>query len=79
MTGNGANNVITGAAGNDTIDGGAGADTMIGGAGNDTYKVDNFSDVVTETAGQGVDTVMTAIGSSTDFSQIYLMPDNVGI
>ena len=32
---------------------------LIGGAGNDTYVVDNAGDVVTETAGEGTDTVQS--------------------
>ena len=48
-----------------TLDGGAGADTLTGGAGNDTYVVDNAGDVVTETAGEGTDTVQTALTSYT--------------
>ena len=30
---------------------------MVGGLGNDTYVVDNTGDVVTENAGEGIDTV----------------------
>src|SRR4029079_16023094 len=35
--------------------------TMIGGKGNDTYVVDDFSDIVTELAGQGTDTIETSV------------------
>ncbi|MBK8544334.1 MAG: hypothetical protein IPL62_12760 [Caulobacteraceae bacterium] len=38
-----------------------GADTMNGGEGDDTHIVDNAADVVTEDAGQGTDTVRTAM------------------
>ena len=43
------------------LDGGAGNDTMVGGADNDTYVVDAAGDVVTEAAGGGTDTVLSAI------------------
>ncbi|MFC5460638.1 beta strand repeat-containing protein [Massilia niabensis] len=56
-TGNALGNTITGNAGNNLIDGGAGADTMTGGAGDDTYIVDATGDLVSETAGAGVDIV----------------------
>ncbi|UFW78748.1 M10 family metallopeptidase [Rhizobium sp. SU303] len=73
-TGNNLNNTITGGAvidilsggaGDDTLDGGAGADRLIGGTGNDTYIVDNASDVVTEVANEGIDTVRTTLASYT--------------
>ena len=73
-TGNGLNNAITGGAdndtlnggaGDDTLDGGTGADTLIGGAGNDTYIVDSASDVVTEAASAGTDTVKTTLAAYT--------------
>lgn len=61
LTGNNLNNTITGGTGNDIIDGGTGNDVMIGGAGNDTYYVDSTSDVVSELAGNGIDTVYTTV------------------
>ncbi len=53
--------ILSGGAGNDTLDGGTGADSMTGGAGNDLFVVDNVSDVVTEQAGQGADTVQSSL------------------
>ncbi|HWA39795.1 MAG TPA: calcium-binding protein [Burkholderiales bacterium] len=56
-TGNGLNNSITGNSGDDTLDGGAGNDTLVGGLGNDLYIVDATTDVVTELANAGSDTI----------------------
>lgn len=61
LTGNSANNALTGGGGNDTLDGLGGADTLAGGTGDDTYYVDNASDVVTELAGEGNDTVWSTL------------------
>ncbi|MBI4294534.1 MAG: heme peroxidase, partial [Betaproteobacteria bacterium] len=59
------NDTLDGGAGNDRLDGGTGADTMAGGTGSDTYVVDDVGDLVTELAGQGLDTVQTTLSSYT--------------
>jgi trimeric autotransporter adhesin len=61
LTGNGAANLLSAGAGNDTLDGGLGNDTLIGGLGDDVYVVDVSTDVVTENAGEGTDTVQSAV------------------
>jgi len=61
LTGNSAANTLTGAAGNDRLIGGVGNDTMKGGVGNDTYVIDVATDVITELANEGTDTVESSL------------------
>jgi Ca2+-binding RTX toxin-like protein len=60
LNGNAGSDILEGAAGNDTLDGGAGSDILEGGAGNDSYVIAD-SDVVTEAANAGTDTVLASI------------------
>ncbi|QQE91071.1 VCBS domain-containing protein [Azotobacter chroococcum] len=60
-TGNELANVIAGNSGANRLDGGEGVDTLIGGAGDDTYVVDNAGDVVSESSGAGIDTVLSSV------------------
>ncbi|MCC7458146.1 MAG: hypothetical protein IT390_14320, partial [Nitrospira sp.] len=55
------NDSLRGVDGDDVIDGGTGNDTMVGGVGNDTFVVDSAGDVVSESSGQGTDTVQSAV------------------
>lgn len=59
--GNELDNHLVGNDGNNRLDGGAGADAMAGGRGNDIYVVDRVGDVVTESAVEGSDTVISGI------------------
>jgi Ca2+-binding RTX toxin-like protein len=76
LYGGAGQDLLAGGEGDDLLDGGSGGDTMAGGTGNDVYVVDS-ADTVTETAGEGTDAVRTALGSRTDFSQMYTLPANV--
>jgi Ca2+-binding RTX toxin-like protein len=60
-TGNAQDNVITGNGLDNVLSGLGGNDTMIGGVGNDLYLVDVSGDLVTELAGEGTDTVSSAV------------------
>jgi len=52
---------LRGNGGDDILIGGAGVDQMFGGAGNDAYWVQQGTDVVTELAGEGIDTIYTNV------------------
>ncbi len=60
-TGNSANNRLTGNAGDNILNGDAGIDTLIGGFGSDTYIVDTTTDIITELAAGGTDTVQSNV------------------
>src|SRR6185295_9534430 len=63
--------VLIAGGGNDWLYGGAGAaNELYGGAGNDTYVVEAVGDTLVESAGEGTDTVRTALSS-------FALPANV--
>ncbi len=61
LEGLGRNDALLGGLGADTLDGGTGMDRMVGGAGDDLYIVDDAHDLVTETPGGGLDTVLASV------------------
>jgi len=65
---------LTGNGGNDVLNGETGADSMTGGTGDDVYVVDSAADTVTELAGEGTDTIRTALGTQ---AAIYALAANV--
>ena len=71
LTGNEYAQTITGDGGANRITGGGGADTLIGGGGDDTYIVSDARTVVTETASNGYDTIITGVS--------YTLPTNVEV
>ncbi|WP_013321018.1 putative Ig domain-containing protein [Gloeothece verrucosa] len=61
LSGGTGNDLLNGQNGNDLLDGGAGVDTLIGGNGNDLYIVDTTTDIITENAAQGTDTIQSSV------------------
>jgi Ca2+-binding RTX toxin-like protein len=64
-TGNTLVNMLWGNDDDNVLDGGTGKDKLLGGKGNDTYIVDDSGDTLTENAGEGIDTVKTALAAWT--------------
>lgn len=66
LNGGGDDDTLIGGDGNDTLDGGEGIDALIGGKGNDLYLIDELTEDndVLELAGEGTDTVRSAISST---------------
>lgn len=52
---------LDGGSGDDTLDGGLGRDILFGGSGNNIFRIDNVGDRI-ESAGPGVDTVISEVG-----------------
>ncbi|MFM8702257.1 MAG: beta strand repeat-containing protein, partial [Hyphomicrobiales bacterium] len=65
LDGGTGNDTLAGGGGDDSLFGGAGNDSMVGGAGNDLYYVDSTTDVITENANEGTDSV---IATSTSYT-----------
>jgi Ca2+-binding RTX toxin-like protein len=61
LTGNSANNTLNGGGGNDTLNGSTGVDTLIGGLGDDIFQIDSTTDVITENASEGTDTIQSSV------------------
>lgn len=66
LDGGAGRDTLIGLGGNDTLSGGGGAaNQLFGGAGDDRYIVGVIGDTIVENAGEGVDTVETALGGFT--------------
>ncbi len=61
LSGGAGNDLIQGLGGADVLNAGLGADTLAGGTGDDLVYVYAISQVVTEEAGEGADTVVSAV------------------
>ena len=77
LSGAAGNDTLSGGAGNDTLDGGTGTDLLVGGAGNDVYIVDSVTDLISETFGEGTDTIQTALTSFDKSGSGYANVENL--
>ena len=65
MLGGLGSDTLYGDAGDDYLHGGGGIDMLVGGSGNDTFVVDSNGDIVSETAGDGIDTILSTVSRVT--------------
>ena len=74
LFGLGGDDALYGGDGSDWLDGGAGNDLMYGGIGNDMYLVNSAAALVQEAAGEGIDTVRSAVTYSlgANVEKLYL-------
>ena len=77
LSGAAGNDTLSGGAGNDTLDGGTGTDLLVGGAGNDVFIVDSVTDLISETFGEGTDTIQTALTSFDKSGSGYANVENL--
>lgn len=61
LSGGLGDDILDGGLGNDVLNGGSGNDHMYGGSGDDLYVVDSTGDVISESNGNGTDTVYSSI------------------
>ena len=68
LAGLAGNDTLNGGLGNDTLDGGVGTDSLLGGTGDDLYVLDAATDIVSELASQGSDTVQLAFTAAATYT-----------
>jgi uncharacterized protein len=83
LNGGTGNDSLIGGTGNDILDGAvdiAGMDTFVGGIGDDVYGVYNSATVIIENAGEGTETVWTAVDYTlaANLENLYLVGDLIG-
>jgi Ca2+-binding RTX toxin-like protein len=83
LNGGAGNDSLVGGLGNDVLDGAVdttGLDTFAGGAGDDSYAVYSSATTIIENAGEGNDTVWTAVNYTltTDVENLYLVGNLIG-